>query len=41
MCQKIKKISKNSKKKSKNIYFQFLGNNFNNDEFYYDETCKP
>ncbi len=25
----------------KNIYFQFFGNNFNNDECYYDETCKP
>jgi len=26
---------------SKNIYFQFFGNNFNIDECYYDDTCKP
>jgi hypothetical protein len=26
---------------SKNIYFQFFGNNFNIDEWYYDDTCKP
>jgi len=26
---------------SKNIYFQFFGNNFNIDEWYYDNTCKP
>ncbi len=31
----------NSKKTVKNIYFQFFGNNFNIDEWYYDDTSKP